>query len=440
MSEIWIKGGIALTMNPQREVIGNSLIKIRDGRIAEIGEMTETNRADSVPKEVAVWDATNMIVMPGMVNAHTHSPMTLLRGTADDLCLMDWLTTKIFPSEQRWGSEVFVEQGTRLAAAEMIRSGTTMFNDMYFFEEKVAKVSSEVGLRSVCGQTILESHSLDKSADDYFAYLDGYLASIKEYSPLVVPSIAPHSVYSVSKESWIQLIEFAESRNVRVHVHVAEVQQEVDDCLHAYGKTPVHFLDELGLWDRCQVIAAHVVCVTESEIKTLGNHRVGISHNIESNLKLGTRIAPVVELRAAGANVAVGTDGAASNNNLDLLCEIDMVAKCQSFQKGPGALNALGALEMLTIDGAAALGMDSEVGSLEVGKSADLIGIDLRQPHLQPMYEPYSHVIYSARGSDVSFSMVAGRPLMKDFKLLTINEEEVLDNAMEWQKKIAKFL
>lgn len=240
----------------------------------------------------------------------------------------------------------------------------------------------------------------------------------------------------VSEKTWARLIDYVDKRGVRIHTHLAETQEEEEQCQRTHGLTPTELFDRLGLWSR-KAIAAHATCVTPAEIEILGRHRVGIIHNPESNLKLGTRICPVVELRAAGARVGLGTDGAASNNNLDLFQEADTAAKLQSFRKGAGSLDAESTIRLLTSEGAEALGLGDRIGSLEVGKAADLIAVDTYRAHLVPLYDPYSQLIYCANGADVKHSIVNGRVLMEDGRLTTLDEEAILQEALQWGKKIA---
>lgn len=421
-------GGTALTMNPQGEVIDNAVIEIKAGRIHSI-----TSSANP-PSGLKVVDASNCIVLPGFVNGHTHVGMSLLRGVADDLPLQRWLMEKIFPLERKWGNPEFVYWGALLASLEMIHSGTTTFNDMYYFEESAAKAVSEAGMRAICGQTIVDISGVEES-QALLGKFEKFLSDVSPY-PLVVGAIAPHSIYGVSEKLWPEVIDFAKRKNLLIHVHLAEMQDEMDESQKKYGKTPTQFFDEIGLWKN-RAVAAHATCVNETDIEILGRNKVGIAHNPESNLKLGTRICPVVELRKAGAHVCLGTDSTASNNNLDLLQEADTAAKLQTFRKGVGALTAYEVVQMLTIEGAKALGLENKIGSLEVGKSADLIAVDLSAPHANPVYNPYSHLVYGASGQDVKHSIIGGRLVMENRKVLTIDEVAVLKEVRKWGKKIA---
>jgi 5-methylthioadenosine/S-adenosylhomocysteine deaminase len=368
---------------------------------------------------------------------HTHSPMSLLRGVADDLPLERWLRDAIFPIEQAFAGPEFAYWGTLLSCVEMIRTGTTTFNDMYFFQDQVAKASDESGLRAICGQTLVEISDVDKSKDRLFEKLDAFLDSLTPYKR-VLPAVAPHSVYGVQASTWEKIIDYAAEKKLRVHTHISEVQSEVEECMKLHKKSPVEFFESVGLYSRCHTIAAHMVILSQRDIQIAGRHKLGIAHNIDSNMKLGTKISPVVELRDAGAKVGLGTDGAASNNNLDLLQEVDFAAKCQSFRLGPGALPAHEAFRLLTIEGAEALGMERSIGSLEPGKQADIVAVDVSHVHAVPLYDAYSHLVYSASGRDVKHSVVAGSVLMEDYKVKSLDEAAILKEARRWGEKIAR--
>lgn len=426
--ELAITDGLILSMNNAMEVFPAGLVEVTNGLITYIGKKRKTTAKK-------ILDASNSIVMPGLVNGHTHVGMSLLRGVGDDLPLNTWLRDRIFPLERKWGNEKFVYLGTLLANLEMIKNGTTLFNDMYYFEEHTARAVHESGLRAVCGQTIVDISGVEDTSaivEKFEAYRD----KVSKYKR-VVPAVAPHSIYGVAEKSWSTLIEFARKYHMPMHVHLAEMQDEQDDSIKKTGKSPTELFESYGLWDG-PAIAAHAVCLNKKDIEILGRYKVGISHNIESNLKLQTKICPVAELREAGARVALGTDGTASNNNLDLLQEADMAAKLQVMRYGVGRVPAAVLCRMLTIEGAAALGMDSVTGSLEVGKSADLIVITTDVPHAVPMYDPYSHLIYSASGADVRHTVVQGEVLMKDRKVLSLDEKKTILDAKRWGKKISE--
>lgn len=428
--DLTIIGGTVLTLNKKNEVISNGQIDIKNGRIASI-------RSVQGPVELKakkVMDANNCLVLPGLLNGHTHTGMTLLRGFADDMPLHSWLHDKIFPIEKKWGSREFVYLGTLVAILEMIRSGTTFFNDMYYFEEAAAQAVHESGIRGLCGQTLVEISGVEDTSR-IFSRFDEYLSQVQNF-PRVLPAIAPHSVYGVSDPVWEKIAEYAHKKSLRIHLHLQETMAEVEDCRKQRGVTPTGFFEKIGLWkNRC--VAAHAVCLEDSDIEILAKNRVGIIHNPESNLKLGTGISPVVKMRRAGIKMALGTDGAASNNNMDLLQEADFALKLQAFQNGVGQLTSEDIVKILTIEGAEAFQLDHDLGSLEVGKSADLIAVSLEGPHATPVYNPFSHLAYSASGHDVKHSVVGGSVLMENRKILTLDEEVILQEARAWGRRIA---
>jgi len=431
MKTTYLHGGTLLTMNARADVLADSVVEIKAGKITAV----RSDKNFKPPADAVAISTKDCLVTPGFVNAHTHTGMTLLRGIADDMPLRPWLEEKIFPLEAKWGKPDFVYFGTLLAAAEMIKSGTTCFNDMYYFEESAAKAVHEAGLRAICGQTIVEISDVQKPNDELFEKFDKYLSDVAAY-PLVKAAIAPHSIYGVSDKTWQRVIEYARKRKLSIHVHLAETQQEEDHYQKKLGLSPTEYFERIGLWES-QALAAHSTCVTEKGIAILGKYKVGIAYNPESNLKLGTKICPVVELREAGANVALGTDGVASNNNLDLLQEADFAAKLQVFRKGVGALTTLDTVKLLTSEGASALGLGQIVGSIEVGKEADLVAVDTLKPHAAPLYNPYSHLVYSATGADVKHVLVQGRVLLQDYRLTTLDEAEIIREARRWGEKIA---
>ncbi len=427
--KLWFWGGTALVPDRPKGLLEDAAIGIADGKIAFIGTRSEAKPAPGAKK----IDATGCLVMPGLVNGHSHTGMSLLRGIADDLPLEAWLRTVIFPMEQKWGSPQFVYWGTMLAAAEMIRSGTTTFNDMYYFEDEAARAAHEVGLRMIAGQSLTEESDIDKTGADLTASFDRFREKVADY-PLVTPALAPHAIYSVSETSWKKIVAYAAKHQVRIHTHLSETVTEVEVAMKQYGKTPTRFFEDIGLWEQ-KVTAAHSVVLTPEDIAILGKHRVGVVHNPESNMKLGTLAAPMVELRRAGANAGIGTDSTASNNNLDLFLEADFAAKLQSFKYGAGALKSEEVVRMLTSEGARALGLD-DVGALQVGFQADVIAVEVSGPHAVPLYNPYSHLVYGASGRDVRHTVVNGQVLMENRNLMTLDEQEIVREAASWARRI----
>ncbi len=432
-NKLWLVGGKILTLNAKFDAFENGAIEIEDSKIQRIYPSTK-----DLPKRLTgeVIDCGHCLVMPGLVNGHTHLGMTLLRGAADDKPLKEWLFDHIFPLERKLGSSEFVYTCSRLGAAELIRSGVTTVNDMYYFEEDAARAISEAGLRAICGQTLVEVSGVE-SIDNFFTKFDDYLKKISNY-PTIYPSIAPHAIYSVSKDNWKQVVAYANDKKIRIHLHLAETEAEQQETRAKMGKGAVEVFEGLKLWEQ-KVIAAHAIYLDPKEIAILGKHKVGIAHNPESNLKLANGICPVGELRKAGARVVLGTDGTASNNNLDLLAEGSLAARLQVLKYGVGTLKARDAVSLLTIEGARALHLDQEIGSLEVGKKADVITLDLDQPHAVPLNDPYSHLIYSAQSGDVRDVVVDGRVLLRNRHYTTIDWTSLhVEIKDKWLKELSK--
>jgi 5-methylthioadenosine/S-adenosylhomocysteine deaminase len=434
-AKVWFWGGTALIPERAGGLLEDAAIGVSGNRIVFIGTRSEAKPAATARK----IDTTGCLVMPGLINGHSHVGMTLLRGFADDRPFQNWLFDKILPTEKKFATPEFVYWGAMLASCEMIRAGVTSFNDMYHFEAQAARAADEAGLRMVAGMHFDESMLGPSPSSDRLSaiakFVDPFLEEVSSY-PRVTPSVAPHAIYSVSLDSWKAIIAYVEKRKIRIHFHLEEVQSEVDACIKANGKTPTQVFNDLGLWEQ-KVTAAHAVCLNEADRALLGSKKVGVSHNIESNMKLGAGIAPVVEMRRAGMRVALGTDSTASNNNLDLLGEADFAAKLQAFKYGPGALRSEEVFAMLTSEGAEAIGLGDSVGRLEVGYVADLIAVEVSAPHAVPIYNPYSHLVYSASGRDVRHTMVNGEMLMENRTLKTLDEQEILREAVSWARRIA---
>jgi 5-methylthioadenosine/S-adenosylhomocysteine deaminase len=374
-------------------------------------------------------DGSGQILLPGLVNTHTHAAMVLMRGLADDLALMEWLQQYIFPAEAKAVSPAFVRTGTRLAALEMIRSGTTTFADMYYFEEEVAKAASEAGLRGVLGQTIIRFPVADaKTPEEGLARTERFVAEWKTH-PLITPAVAPHALYTLSAETLKASRALADRHGVPLLIHLAETRAEVDAALQLAQATPTQYLQSVGVWGP-RTLAAHGVWVSPGDMKLLVAAGVAVSHNPESNMKLASGTAPVPDYLAAGVPVGLGTDGAASNNDLDMFEAMRFAALLQKLVRNdPQVLPARQVLDMATRDGAAALGLGDRIGSLEVGRKADLIVVDVRGARQTPMFDPVSHLVYVAHGDDVTTTIVNGRVLMRDRNVLTLDEAAVLAEA-----------
>jgi 5-methylthioadenosine/S-adenosylhomocysteine deaminase len=382
-------------------------------------------------------DAKGALVLPGFINGHTHVPMTLLRGLHDDVTLDDWLRKYIFPAEAKNVTEDFVRWGTRLAAAEQIRSGVTTFADMYYFEDAVAEETKAAGMRGVLGETFLDFPAPDNKTNAAMLEYTEKFFKRWQNDPLIHAAAAPHSIYTCSQKTLQDSAALARKYHAPILIHLAEMKKELDDSLKQNGLTPVQYVEKLGILGP-DVVAAHCIFVDEKDRKILANHQVGCVHNPSSNMMLASGVAPVIEERAAGIAVGLGTDGpAGSNNDLDLMEEMDLAAKLQKITKmDPRALGAKSVVEMATIEGAKALHMEKEIGSLEVGKKADIILISLDEPNAVPMYDIYAQLAYALKASDVKTVVIGGQVVMRDKKLLTLNELEILAKAREYGRKV----
>ena len=374
-------------------------------------------------------DGRGQILLPGLINTHTHAPMVLMRGLADDLALMEWLQKFIFPVEAKMVTPAFVRTGTQLAALEMIRSGTTTFADMYYYEEEIAKAASEAGLRGVLGQTIIRFPVPDaKTPEEGLARTERFVTAWKDH-PLITPAVAPHALYTLEAKTLKACRALADTHGVPLIIHLAETRAEVDQAMQLAQLTPVQYLEDQGVWGP-RTLAAHGVWVSPSDMETLKAHGVAVSHNPESNMKLASGTAPVVDYLAAGITLGLGTDGAASNNDLDMFEAMRFAALLHKLVRNdPRVLPAQAVLDMATRNGAAALGLGDRIGSIEPGRRADVILVDTRGPRQTPMFDPVSHLVYVAHGDDVTTTIVNGKVLMRDRKVLTLDEAKVIAEA-----------
>ena len=429
-ADVLIMNATLLTMDAQMSVFENGFIGVTGDTISHIG------KEDSLPiRAKKVIDAQEGFVLPGLINAHTHASMSLFRGLADDLPLMEWLTKYIFPAESRMDKE-FVRAGALLACAEMILSGTTTFCDMYLFEDEVAQVAQEAGMRCLVGEVLYDFPSPNYGPiDKGFEYTE-FLIQKWSGNPLVSIAVEPHALYTCNADLLTRANNLALTHRVPLVIHVAETKIEVQESIEKFGKRPVEYMESLGILGP-HIIADHCVHLDDSEIERIAGHQIKVVHNPESNMKLASGVSPVTELLARGVTVGLGTDGCASNNNLDLFEEMDMAAKLQKVATmDPTALDAPTVLRMATVSGAKVLGLGSLVGSLEVGKKADMILLDAKRPHLIPLYNPYSHLVYSARGNDVTHSMINGRLVLENRRLLSLDLAEVLKRAKEEAQRV----
>lgn len=434
--DLLITGGTVVTMDVDRRIIENGYVIVKGDTIVAVGEGLPRMPNGPIFARQTI-DAKGALVLPGLINGHTHAAMTLLRGLHDDVTLDDWLRKYIFPAEAKNVTEDFVRWGTRLGAAEMIRGGVTTFADMYYFEDAVAEETKAAGMRGVLGETFIDFPAPDnKTNTAMLAYTEKFLKRWQN-DPLIHAAPAPHSIYTCSAKTLQDSAALARRYHAPILIHVAEMKKEIDDSLKQNGLTPVQYLDKLGILGP-DVLAAHCIFVDEKDRTILADRRVGCVHNPSSNMMLASGVSPVPELRAAGVAVGLGTDGpAGSNNDLDLMEEMDLAAKLQKITKmDPRALGAKSVVEMATIEGAKALHMEKEIGSLEAGKKADIILIGLDEPNAVPMYDIYAQLAYALKGSDVETVVIGGRVIMRDKKLLTLNEPEILAKAREYRPKI----
>ena len=430
---ILIANGTVVTMNGAGEIIENGAVAIDGTDIVAAGAADDIQRQFRGRETI---DAASQVVMPGLVNTHTHAPMVLYRGFADDLALMDWLTNYMFPAEAKTLSPEFVRVGTRLAALEMIRSGTTTYADMYYFEEEIARETSAAGLRGVLGQTIIQFPVADAPTPrDALTRTEQFIQRFKN-DPLITPAVAPHAVYTLDGPTLTAARALSRKYGVPTLIHLAETRDEVKTTTERYQATPVAYLDKLGFLGQ-GVLAAHAIWVSESDAALLRASGTAVSHNPESNMKLASGTAPVPLYLKTGVTVGLATDGAASNNDLDMFEAMRTASLLHKLTTGdPRAVSATTALEMATIGGARALGMSSQIGSLEAGKRADVIVVSMAAARQTPLYNPASHLVYATRGDDVRTTIVNGRVLMRDGKMLTLDEASILRDARAWTTRV----
>lgn len=433
--DLIVTGGTLVTMDGSHRVIDNGAIAIKAGRIEAIGSNVDIER-DFAAREIV--NAGGKVVVPGLVNGHTHVPMTLFRGLADDLDLQEWLTKYIFPAEAKNVTEDFVRVGTRLGLAEMIRGGTTTYCDMYYFEDAIADETAKAGMRAVLGETVIDFPVADnKTNAEAMVYVEGFVKKWQGHA-LIVPAIAPHAPYTVSEEHLKAVRAFSDRTGAPVVIHISETKAEVDDSLRVKGASPVDYLNRIGFFNN-RVIAAHMVWPTAEELAILKNMGVGIVHNPQSNMKLASGVAPVPEMLKQNLPVGLGTDGAASNNDLNLWEEMDTAAKLHKLiSRDPKVVNAEEAFEMATIRGARALHLEKEIGSIEKGKRADLVVVDLDDFNQMPFYNIYSDLVYATKAADVRTVIIQGRVVMRDRKLLTLNEETIKADARRYRERIIR--
>ena len=435
--DLLILGGTLVTMDQDRNIVENGAIAVKDGKIVYIGKAGDVMRRPARQR----INAAGKVIIPGLINTHTHIPMVLFRGISDDLDLNDWLTRYIFPAEAKNVDEAFVRAGTRLGLAEMIRGGTTTYCDMYYFEDAIADESKKAGVRGVLGETIIDFPAPDnKTWAQGLAYTERFIKKWQN-DPLIVPAVAPHAPYTVSQEHLLEARDLSNRTKAPLVIHLAEANTETEFIQQKYqGLRPIEFVEKIGFFND-RTIAAHVIHANDAELDLLKKHDVGIGHCPQSNMKLAAGTAPVPSMLKKGLRVGLGTDGAASNNDLSLWEEMDTAAKLHKLVSGdPKTLSAVEAFSLATIGGARALHMEDMVGSIETGKRADIVIVDMDSLNQTPVYSVYSHLVYATKAKDVRTVVINGRVVMLDRRLLTLNESVIKRDANAYRDKIIKSL
>jgi 5-methylthioadenosine/S-adenosylhomocysteine deaminase len=433
--KLLVTGGVVVTMNPAGQVIVNGAVAIDEGKIVGVGPAEEIARQFSAAETI---DVRGQIIMPGLINTHTHAPMVLFRGLADDYALAEWLTKYIFPAEAKTVTPDFVRIGTRLAALEMIESGTTTFADMYYFEDDIAMATREAGLRAVLGQSVIKFPVKDANTpEEGLARAEAFIEKWHK-DPLITPAVAPHAPTTVAPATLKAARALANKYNVPLLIHLAETRDEVKAIQAERGMSPTQYLESLGLWEG-RSLAAHAVWLDDADMKTLARRKVGLAHNPESNMKLASGIAAVPKWLDAGILAGLGTDGAASNNDLDMFEAMRVCALLHKVSTmNPQVMPARQALELATRRGAEALGMGDQIGSLEPGKQADLITVSVDGARQTPMFDPISHLVYVSRGDDVRTTIVAGQVLMQERQLKTLISDNILKDARTMAEQVRR--
>ncbi len=431
--DILIEGGTVLTLDAADRIIPSGSVAIRGDRIEAVGPRADIGNRYRGRRVIS---AAGHVIMPGLVNAHTHAAMTCFRGIADDLELMEWLNKYIFPAEAKNVDTELAYWGSLLACAEMIRSGTTCFCDMYIFEDETAKAASLAGMRCLLGEVLFDFPSPNfKTPDEGLAYTESLIKNWAGHD-LVRITVEPHALYTCSPDLLKKSKALADRHGVPLSLHLLETKSEREGLTEKLGSSPVRFLRDTGLLDE-NLLAFHCVWLDAADIEMMARAGAKAVHNPESNMKLASGIAPVPALQAAGVTVALGTDGCASNNNLDMLQEMDTAAKLHKVSRlDPTAMGAKTVLRMATVDGARALGLGADAGRIAAGMKADVITLDFNRPHLTPVYSEYSHLVYCATGSDVDNVVINGRLVMEGRKILTFDEGEAMDRVNAIARRI----
>ncbi len=423
-----------IPVEPDDTVLDHHSIAIRDGKIVALLPTAEANKKYQAKD---IIDLPHHALIPGLINAHTHAPMSLFRGLADDLPLMEWLNEHIWPAEGKWVNEKFVRDGTRLAVAEMLKSGTTCFNDMYFFADDTARVCMDIGMRAVVGLIVVDFPTVWAQTWEEYIHKGLKLHDDLRHTNLVTTAFAPHAPYSVSDAPLEKIRVVNNELNIPLHIHLHETAHEVEEAVAKTGLRPLERLAQLDLLNP-NLVAVHMTALLPGEIDSLVNVNASVVHCPESNMKLASGFCPVHQLLQARVNVALGTDGAASNNDLDMLDELRAAALlAKAVANDATAVPAHMALRMATLNGARALGLEERTGSLETGKAADIVAIDLSAISSQPVYDPLSQVVYTAGRDQVTDVWIAGQRLLKERQLTTLDEAVIVQRASEWRDRIA---
>lgn len=436
--DLLIVGGTVVTMDEKRRVIEDGAVAIKGDKIVAVGKRAAVTKNLLAKRTI---NAAGKVIIPGLINTHTHVPMSLFRGISDDLDLQEWLTKYIFPAEAKNVDEAFVRVGTRLGLAEMIRGGTTTYCDMYYFEDAIADETAKAGMRGVLGETIIDFPVPDnKTWEAGLAYTEKFIKKWQNH-PLIVPAVAPHAPYTVSQEHLLQARDLSNRLNAPLVIHLAEANSETEFIQQKHkGMRPIEFVDSIGFLTN-RTIAAHVIQANEKELDILKMRGVGIAHNPQSNMKLAAGTSPVPMMLSKGLAVGLGTDGAASNNDLSMWEEMDTAAKLHKLVSGdPKTLTAEQTFAMATIGGARALHLEKLIGSLEVGKRADVVIVDFDALHQTPFYSVFSHLVYATKAGDVRTVVINGKLVMLDRRLLTLNESVIKKDANAYRRKIINSL
>lgn len=421
-----------ITCEENNRVLENYALVIHQDKIKDI---LPSSKATEHYQSNSVEHYSTHAIIPGLINCHTHLGMTYLRGVADDLALMNWLNNYIWPAEKKWVGHEFVYDCTEFAIAELIRSGSTCFNDMYFFMHDAAKAAETAGIRGKIGAHVITfPTNWAKDLDDELQKAEAFILAYKD-NPLVNATMAAHAIYTVPEDALLRVKEMADKYNLQINIHVNETADEIKQSLEKTKLTPIQRLEKIGYMTP-QTIAIHVTQVTDDELEILARGKPNIVHCPLSNMKLASGVCPVEKLQSYGLNIALGTDSSASNNDLNMINEMRTASLLAKLRGNPESLSAENVLKMATINGAKALGLDQITGSLEKGKAADFAAINLDHIETLPLYHPISQIVYAASRQQVDHVWVAGKPLMKDRKLLTLNEEKIKAKAKEWGKKI----